>query len=119
LADNALFEAYLAGRTTIEANDVERAAADLGIGPDPGATFIAPTPVAPRSDWSPPAATLDSDPQGAGKALPKTDEIAELELSNVMSESQPEALECVLEEAELTADDGEELAGVFVELIEE
>jgi type II secretory pathway predicted ATPase ExeA len=39
LADNALFEAYLAGRQAIDANDVERAAADLGIGPDPGSTY--------------------------------------------------------------------------------
>ncbi len=39
LADNALFEAYLAGRSVIEPMDVERAAADLGIGPDPGSTF--------------------------------------------------------------------------------
>jgi len=39
LADNALFEGYLAGRSEIESNDVERAASDLGIGPDPGSTF--------------------------------------------------------------------------------
>ncbi len=39
LADNALFEAYLAGRSVIEPMDVERAATDLGIGPDPGSTF--------------------------------------------------------------------------------
>ncbi|MEZ4279327.1 MAG: AAA family ATPase [Myxococcota bacterium] len=32
LADNALFEAYLAGRSAMEPADVERAAADLGIG---------------------------------------------------------------------------------------
>ncbi|MFO0687615.1 MAG: AAA family ATPase [Myxococcota bacterium] len=36
LADNALFEAYLAGRHAIEPGDVERAAADLGVlGGDP------------------------------------------------------------------------------------
>jgi len=34
LADNALFEAYLAGRHAIEPGDVERAAADLGLGAD-------------------------------------------------------------------------------------
>jgi type II secretory pathway predicted ATPase ExeA len=39
LADNALFEAFLAGRQQIGPMDVERAAADLGIGPDPGSTF--------------------------------------------------------------------------------
>jgi len=32
LADNALFEAYLAGRHSIDPGDVERAAADLGVG---------------------------------------------------------------------------------------
>lgn len=45
LADNALFEAYLAGRKAIEPADVERAAEDLGIGPDPGETF---TPLSAR-----------------------------------------------------------------------
>ena len=39
LADNALFEAYLAGRPALDPSDVERAAADLGIGLDPGTTF--------------------------------------------------------------------------------
>ena len=39
LADNALFEAYLAGRGAIDPGDVERAASDLGIGPDPGSTY--------------------------------------------------------------------------------
>ena len=43
LADNALFEAYLAGRDAIEPGDVERAAMDLGIGPDPGSTFSQPS----------------------------------------------------------------------------
>ena len=51
LADNALFEAYLTGRTSIDPSDVERAAADLGIGPDPGTTYsqlsTAPVPSAP------------------------------------------------------------------------
>jgi len=36
LADNALFEAYLAGRQQIDVADVERAAGDLGIGVGPG-----------------------------------------------------------------------------------
>ncbi len=39
LADNALFEAYLAGRPRLEPGDVERAAMDLGVGPDPGTTY--------------------------------------------------------------------------------
>jgi len=39
LADNALFEAYLDGRSRLEPGDVERAAMDLGVGPDPGTTY--------------------------------------------------------------------------------
>lgn len=51
LADNALFEAYLSGRTALDASDVERAAADLRIGPDPGTTYlqVAEAPAAPTS----------------------------------------------------------------------
>ena len=41
LGDNALFEAYLGGRRQVIPSDVERAAADLGIGPDPGSTYTA------------------------------------------------------------------------------
>jgi len=50
LVDNALFEAFLVGRGSIDPGDVERAAADLAIGPDPGSTHtslalkIAPPP---------------------------------------------------------------------------
>ena len=40
LADNALFEAYLAGRTQLGVEDVERAASDLGVGIDPGSTYL-------------------------------------------------------------------------------
>jgi type II secretory pathway predicted ATPase ExeA len=39
LADNALFEAYLEGKKQVESDHVERAAADLGIGADPGSTY--------------------------------------------------------------------------------
>jgi len=39
LADNSLFEAYLASRQQVDAGDVEHAAADLGIGADPGTTY--------------------------------------------------------------------------------
>jgi type II secretory pathway predicted ATPase ExeA len=48
LGDNALFEAFLGGRQQVETADIERAAGDLGIGPDPGTTYsqFAP-PVAP------------------------------------------------------------------------
>ena len=56
LADNALFEAYLCGRTQVEAGDVERAAADLGVGIDPGTTFAGP-PVPAMADHLPPPET--------------------------------------------------------------
>ena len=39
LSDNALFEAFLKGRSAMAAADVERAASDLGIGRDPGTTY--------------------------------------------------------------------------------
>ncbi|MBW2295036.1 MAG: AAA family ATPase [Deltaproteobacteria bacterium] len=41
LADNAMFEAYLAGRAQLATEDIERAAADLGIGDAPGSTYSA------------------------------------------------------------------------------
>ncbi len=129
LADNALFEAYLAGRTTIHASDVERAAGDLGIGPDPGTTYVSPTPAAPSADWTPPAAQPISAPRAEGKALSGMDQAAELELSNLAPEldamelepleADPEVLEIELEEAEVSGEDGEELVGVFVELLDE
>lgn len=39
VADNALFEAYLANRPQMNAHDVERAASELGIGAEPGSTY--------------------------------------------------------------------------------
>lgn len=71
LADNALFEAYLAGRPSIDPSDVERAASDLGIGPDPGTTFshvsampaTVPAPVVdfvPDDSFASPAAPSES-----------------------------------------------------------
>jgi hypothetical protein len=41
LADNALFEAYLANRQQLTSEDIARAAADLGIGSQPGSTYTA------------------------------------------------------------------------------
>ncbi|HEB90172.1 MAG TPA: hypothetical protein ENI85_11420 [Deltaproteobacteria bacterium] len=62
LADNALFEAYLAGRQAIDSDDVERAAADLGIGPDPGSTYSALPSRPPSSPIAAPAGALASQP---------------------------------------------------------
>ena len=188
LADNALFEAYLAGRTSLEAGDIERAAGDLGVGSDPGMTWIAPVSGAPLTaavsfapaqasamspgfsdDLAPPALGespttnpmedfLDAAPPAAPiDSPPGSNPMPELELSLDMVETNespvaaapvfaetPEApapaappstpdqgvdldaldfgsepLEFALEEAELSASDGEELEGVYVELIEE
>ncbi|MCR9096878.1 MAG: AAA family ATPase [bacterium] len=77
LADNALFEAYLGGRSAIDATDVERAAADLGIGPDPGTTYsqlsAAPVPPAPALAETPAAGTIPDDVAGAPAAGPVLD----------------------------------------------
>jgi len=152
LADNALFEAYLAGRKTIDASDIERAAADLGVGSELGETFSGPTnpstildavpnlvpePVAPPTT-EPLVAATDFDLMGetteedvlelSNAILEPTsaldiecleDEIApaEFEGTNPVFASDP--LELALDEAEFSSDDGEVLAGVFVELIEE
>ncbi len=71
LADNALFEAYLSGRAAIDASDVERAAADLGIGPDPGTTYsqLAAAPVPP----DPTLASGPSDPIAPPVVAPSLD----------------------------------------------
>ena len=47
LVDNALFEAFLVGRAAIDPGDVERSAADLAIGPDPGSTHTSLGPALP------------------------------------------------------------------------
>ena len=57
LIDNALFEAYLGGRQAIEPGDVERAAGDLAIGPEPGSTHTSLAPVAAPPEL---AAAFDS-----------------------------------------------------------
>lgn len=91
LADNALFEAYLAGRPAMEPRDVERAAADLGIGPDPGTTYshvtsaTAPTVLAvtgsvfASAGASPMPASITEIEVGA--ALDLDDGVAEFELA--------------------------------------
>jgi len=63
LADNALFEAYLGGRSQVDARDVERAAGDLGVGTDPGETY-APFAVAPAPPPSPMASSQAPSPGG-------------------------------------------------------
>lgn len=63
LADNALFEAYLAGRHAIEPGDVERAASDLGVGFDSGSPEPARRPTPPaKSDRTAPAPVVAATP---------------------------------------------------------
>lgn len=94
LADNALFEAYLAGRPAIHPSDVERAASDLGVGPDPGSTYTTDSPaiamaatVTARPDMDPgvsPEPSLDFPrvSNGFDEALDLNEPVAELELSS-------------------------------------
>ena len=82
LADNALFEAFLAKRAQIAGSDVERAAADLGIGdarerPMPAAE-VTPEVEALSAAVEPPAAPLLPAPEallelelGSGQELPQ------------------------------------------------
>ncbi len=94
LADNALFEAYLGGKTAIDPSDVERAASDLGVGPDPGSTFSpAPISAAPAASQAVdvPSVLLPEMPPGMPEAIPMaelvaptSDAIAEFELTPEM-----------------------------------
>ncbi|MEZ4330668.1 MAG: AAA family ATPase [Myxococcota bacterium] len=65
LADNALFEAYLAGRSVMEPSDVERAAGDLGL---LGEAWNAEAPAAMRSEPERPVPT--SAVRGGGSRPP-------------------------------------------------
>lgn len=82
LADNALFEAYLAGEKQVDAVHVERSASDLGIGADPGRTYSeipvgrTPTHGAAAPKPSPAQATVVAD-------LDDPNEDSALELSTV------------------------------------
>lgn len=147
LADNALFEAYLAGRTAIDASDVERAAVDLGVAGDPGiGAGAAGRDARPPGSKAAPAVvstTRISTPDDVSMSLGRrqTDDI--LELSSAMIEppsgfgsasgdleieslsfdsrlSGSDPLEMALDDAEFSTDDvGDLEEGVFVELIQE
>ncbi len=69
LADNGMFEAYLAGRTHLTAEDIERAAADLGIGLEPGSTFS--------------AAQGSDSPSATGPGVMETEQTPMVELSEI------------------------------------
>ena len=107
LADNALFEAYLAGRDAIDPSDVERAAADLGIGADPGTTYsqlaVAPPPSAPTAA----ASALPGDPVApvvAPPALDLDEPVADLDLDTPLEAASGVAV------ATLDLDEGLEAA---------
>jgi len=98
LADNALFEAYLAGRDAIDPGDVERAAADLGIGPDPGSTFsqsvmTAPIPASADVEAAPVAPILENVAE-----LELTPEMASAAESPIATVDLDEGLEAALED---------------------
>jgi hypothetical protein len=87
LSDNALFEAYLAGRASIEASDIERAASDLGIGPDPGSTYSQLSTAAPVP---PPVVASSSSADETGFSLDlaiedESESLAELDLTPSMA----------------------------------
>ena len=85
LADNALFEAYLAGRDAIEPSDIERAAADLGVGTDPGTPSAGPAPSAWPAVAAAPA--MMSETLGAAEpALVVDSPVASLELDEPMAD---------------------------------
>ena len=75
LADNALFEAYLAGRFSIEPGDIERAAADLGIGFD--AEGEAPRKIVAAPMAPPPRIPIHAMPFDLGSELELTEELPE------------------------------------------
>ena len=65
LADNALFEAYLEGQKQVDAAHVERSAADLGVGGEPGTTYseipVGRLPTGSAAAATSPAAAADDD----------------------------------------------------------
>jgi type II secretory pathway predicted ATPase ExeA len=67
LADNALYEAWLAGRTQVTRADVERAHRDLGWAPGEAHAALRPTPVAAEQTgplpFEPREAGVDLDPE--------------------------------------------------------
>jgi MSHA biogenesis protein MshM len=104
LADNALFEAYLANRTQLTPEDVERAAADLGVGAQPGQTYagiLAP----PR-------------PENPSQRLMDVNDVSAMEF-DPMADSGIQALSFVTGGASVSAVDLGELAVPCAEPFEE
>ncbi len=135
LADNALFEAYLAGRPSIDPGDVERAAADLGIGFDAPAPARAPsrnkafdlgaelelTEELPESLWSPPPAARRFDVEPSAPAPTPTPSARAERHPRASLEDEMARFTAPPSKAPAppVAEGPPELDGFFVELIEE
>jgi len=129
LADNALFEAYLAGRYSIDPGDIERAAADLGIGFESEGEARRNTGVSSASvaRHAAPSAVVPHAPVVASTSIsPGSFDLgSELELTEALPESvwsTPSARDFDVEAiapARPAASGPSELDGLFVELIEE
>lgn len=110
LADNALFEAHLAGRKTLSPADVERAAAELGV---EGADSPAPAP----PPVSAPAAMAEPEPVMATPADPETLVLEEV----VAAETDPHLRGAAEPSAEIVPDDEDdgELDGLFADILDD
>jgi hypothetical protein len=83
LADNALFETYLEGRSRVDAPHVERSAADLGVACDPGHTYSGiPSGRVPTAPAAPPGGVRARADATVPEGFDPNEDSA-LELSNV------------------------------------
>jgi len=136
LADNALFEAYLANRSEMLADDVERAAVELGLGLQPGIASAEPTyPGEGSVGQTMPAVeiTMELDQMADSAsveigALPDAAQVSSAAESFAVPASLLEAsaprlddLDCAVEEMmnKGSSDEDDVLEDLFVELIEE
>lgn len=102
LADNALFECFLAGRKILDPVDVERSAADLGIGTDPGSTFsLSSVPPSSRSFQTPPPAPAPPASEDATE-FELTSEVASAVVSSSATLDLDAGLEAALEDFDNT-----------------
>jgi type II secretory pathway predicted ATPase ExeA len=104
LADNALFEAFDAGRPAVLASDVERAAQDLAIGAEPGSTFVnlgaAGRGGAARANGAFPGLEPDDAPGDLGSLLDSPPSLGEEEPEAVSHLELEDAMEPPADEAD-------------------
>ncbi len=96
LADNSLFEAHLAGRMSATAEDVERAAADLGVD---GATESPVAPAAPVAAPLAPRPVLSSPVAEPTPELVEAPELPPIAAATVRPDPGPSALDDMFEES--------------------